>query len=463
MTDTNIKYAAQIEVRDVVQRREEISNLVKQARADNSLRPFYDFPGKTIHLPLIRIPTASLVYRMENRRTRVRQLGLIKKHGLAEGYFLKGEENDTAQRDQHQLLVDFTTRDMGGVKSISKVLQEEKKQREPLLITHEGVVVNGNRRLAAMRELCAHDAKTFEVFEYVDALVLPADVDHRTISKIEIKLQMTPDTRLSYSWVDEGLALREMRDNESMSLDELAALMKLDHPREVTAMIERVQEAENYLEDYLGRPADYEVIVDKNMGQHFKDVQAVLAGKKGKEGLEQELSRAVSYVIGGNPDSFQGRIYAYKQAFGEDVLPVLEALKVAFADEFMQAAADLAEEKVQAQDDDLDALFGPGVMDPFAEFVPLKKILLDRSKGPELAANVVDTVNELNLQKKGADREQAALRDATKANTTLAGIRLDTASPKTYQQIKAQLEGAQRRGERLLEELASRMKDTPGG
>ena len=65
---------------------------------------------------------------------------------------------------------------------IMKVLHGERKQTEPLLMTPDGIVINGNRRLAAMRELFQIDLSDYKSFQVVQVAILPSDA-----SEIELK------------------------------------------------------------------------------------------------------------------------------------------------------------------------------------------------------------------------------------------------------------------------------------
>ena len=90
---------------------------------------------------------------------------------------------------------------------------ETEEQREPLLITMNGVVVNGNRRLAAMRELFTERPGEFKHFSHVDCAVLPASITPHEMRETEVRLQMRPETKLPYGWIDGSIAIQEMIDS----------------------------------------------------------------------------------------------------------------------------------------------------------------------------------------------------------------------------------------------------------
>jgi hypothetical protein len=63
-------------------------------------------------------------------------------------------------------------------------LEREARQVEPLLVTAEGLVVNGNRRLAAMRALQLRDPVRYAGF---------AEVSHPTPRRVVMRIDLHPD------------------------------------------------------------------------------------------------------------------------------------------------------------------------------------------------------------------------------------------------------------------------------
>lgn len=81
---------------------------------------------------------------------------------------------------------------------------EEFGQIEPGLITREGVLVNGNTRCAALRGISK--ATSMRVG------VLPASCTWDDVNAVEVSLQLRPDKRRNYSYINHLLALEEQRD-----------------------------------------------------------------------------------------------------------------------------------------------------------------------------------------------------------------------------------------------------------
>ncbi|MFE7110792.1 transcriptional regulator [Streptomyces sp. NPDC057575] len=101
-------------------------------------------------------------------------------------YLLQAEPSDPSKRDKDfdelkQSLKDF-------------------RQNEPGLITREGVLVNGNTRAAALRELGVPDIRV---------AVLPDSCTWADINKVELSLQLRHDTRRPYSYINRLLTIDE--------------------------------------------------------------------------------------------------------------------------------------------------------------------------------------------------------------------------------------------------------------
>lgn len=100
--------------------------LIEQAtKASKETFPFYEYQNKRVDLPVIRLDINVPVYRMANYRTRTAQLKYVHDHGKTEDFFSAGQENDSAQQAQHDILVVFAKQ--GRAVSISPIFDELQK------------------------------------------------------------------------------------------------------------------------------------------------------------------------------------------------------------------------------------------------------------------------------------------------------------------------------------------------
>ncbi|MFC4374892.1 transcriptional regulator [Nocardia halotolerans] len=89
------------------------------------------------------------------------------------------------------------------------------KQNDPGLITRDGVIVNGNTRCAALHEIDPNSNMRVGV--------LPASCTWQDINDIEISLQLRPDRRRDYSYINRLLAIEEQRVHLNRELPVIAA------------------------------------------------------------------------------------------------------------------------------------------------------------------------------------------------------------------------------------------------
>jgi hypothetical protein len=199
-----------VKVLPVHVREQQIAQLVKDTDKHES---FHAYQNREHELPVIFVPLELPIYRMANYRTRTAQQSLVRREKKATDFFKQGQENEAAQQAQHDILVKFAeTGRKGSVTPIVDVLEIE-GQTQSILITSTGVVVNGNRRLAGMRDLYAKSANDHRSFSHVKCMVLPAGVTESEIVEIEIRLQMKQRTELDYDWINECVAIKELRDS----------------------------------------------------------------------------------------------------------------------------------------------------------------------------------------------------------------------------------------------------------
>ncbi len=430
-----------VQVRDLADRQHQIS---EKCDANPPLLPFHAYPGGAANLPVIELDIKIPVYRMENYRTKVRQLAYIRQNDLAPTFFSNGQEDQEAQRIQHAILVVFAESGKGdSVMAIKTALEKDAEQTEPLLLTREGVIVNGNRRLAAMRELFAEESGRYAKFCAVRAMILPAGITSDELRRIEVRLQMQPATLLPYDWAAEALAVRDLREREFSNTD-IATLMRLDRPTEVDVILDRLAEAEIYLSDYLGTPEAYDEVMDQQ--QQFIELQK---GIKSKSVEAKEISRQICHVLTKNSRALGNRAYQYKAAYGSKTEDVLERLA-----EELGVNIEVNEQELDTDDHGSDDVFGGAVaVDPAARFQPLKEILSDTDRSTELAEKIGEICDDIKELEAERNVGTAALRQAVKANTALTEISLDAADPTTLTGVKSQLESAVNRATSLLGEV----------
>ncbi|MDX8458391.1 ParB/RepB/Spo0J family partition protein [Mesorhizobium humile] len=381
---------------------------------------FYDFRSQKTKLKVIRVDINLPVYRMENFRTYTDQQEHIAKEKLDADYFLKGQELQTVQQQQHEILKRLSAKG-----PIIDVLEKD-GQREPILISSTGVVINGNRRLAALRELGT---------EYVDCMVLPADATADEIVDIEANLQAKPETKLDYDWIGDAQLINRLIHMGRSTKDVADRLNRGEN--DIKNALQALAEADIYLRDWAAAPGEYSRVRD-DAGQLFKDLPKLVAGK---DQALQQGSRAIAWSLFENRDKLPGRIYAFNPAIGK-------------------LAADVLERLSEELDVPITAGFEEGNGGGFAiDFGEENEVnytaLIDRLQADATKDEAVDTLVEacqaaIDAQA-GKNSTKAALKAITQAHSKLASVDVSTAAPNTRPGMLKQLES--------ISALVTKLKD----
>lgn len=183
------------------------------AQANNTGRTTFAirFRGSPLELVKIRVEIGFPRFRLANGRTRRKQEQYLADNPeLPRDLFADGA-SDAAQQAQQTILWEM------GQEANLETLLESEGQRDPLVLTYDGYVINGNRRLAILREI--------ENITHVDAVVLPADADAKDISALEMNLQMAEDGKAEYNWLDSLLTVEANISEVGFTEEEVAREM----------------------------------------------------------------------------------------------------------------------------------------------------------------------------------------------------------------------------------------------
>lgn len=380
---------------------------------------FYDFRDDRYELKVVRLPIDLPIYRMANFRTFTEQREYIVKNGLKKAYFASGQELESVQQLQHGLLAKLAVK--GHKESVVPVqdVLEDQGQREPLLISATGVVVNGNRRLAAMRELG---------WEHADFMVLPADATAADILDIEASLQGKPETRLEYDWIGDGELIDALVTAGRSTTQIAKKLHRSDS--DIKNVLQAITEADLYLKDWAKAEGEYSRVEDAE--QFFKDLPKQLAGKS--EELAQ-ASRVVAWILFDNKEDLPGRLYNYNPAFGRLSEDVLDRL----ADELgISTVVQPGDDEETPEDGDFD--IDVDEVDGEPSYEDLIEALREEDNREDTVPVIIDAAQAAIEFEKGQKSGEAALKALSQANGKMVSVDLSKASPATYGNIGKQLD-----------------------
>jgi hypothetical protein len=208
--------------------------------------------------PVVTLPSELLVYRVDNGRL-ITDLHEALGDGEALAELHRQEDQPATQQRLHDLLI-AKARDPRG--PILAELERQSVQTDPLLVDARGVVVNGNRRLSAMRVLVARDPERYAHLAAPLVVVLPAGLEREELEFIEVALQLAPETKLAYTWLDRRLKLREQRDSLHVSTDWILEAYRLEDEQQLMRELGELDLVEDCLSHFLGTPAGYSGVED---------------------------------------------------------------------------------------------------------------------------------------------------------------------------------------------------------
>lgn len=422
---------------------ERIEIIANQVAASTKVYEEHDlYDGKVAELRMVMLPIDVPLYRMANGRTATAQLAYIREHGVDGEFFSEGEDDQESQQAQHEILKTFADQKSDSVQSISAVLQRD-GQQQPLLISPNGVVVNGNRRLAAMRELHDSAGAGKSQFGHVLCAVLPP-LTKREVLDFEMKLQMAPNTKLPYHWIDECLVVENQLKLGSTE-QQVATLLRKKKP-DVKKLRGALAAVRAYLTEWKKEPDNYG-LVDKSQ-QFFGDLYEQT---KSKKGVELEASRMIAWLIldERQKETVRGRLYDHKKLMGPNAGRVAAALNKRF---------ELSEPTVSSDEPafEFEAAGGPQQPNDFAA-------LLTAGSDPELRAEmsavIIEIGKNLDEEAKISQKGVVALRTIESINTRISEVDLTDADAETFGPIISQLDAIMRRA-KLLRQAADQKSRT---
>lgn len=407
---------ARIERIDYIERRIDDSNPKRTHR-------FFEYQNRHHELPLISLPIDLPIYRMDNNRTLTRQHTFIKQNEKNSDFFSAGQENEEVQQVQNDILLTFAKKGIeGSITPIIDVLKTD-FQKEPLILTYDGVVVNGNRRLSAMRYLYSEINK--QDFEYVECAILPKNATEDEIKDIEARLQNQPETKLGYGWIIDAMVARDVMERKG--IDKAPDLLKIS-PTAIKEKVFSLQLVDEYLARWLEDAENYDVVEDGE--QWFSDLAKKI---KSKDVGEKEITKTIAYLLAEKSVLLEGRLYNYNNAIGK------------FLPEIAKKLASKKEVSLEVIEDNPDSLFSGSELGATFSYDPLIKAIEEiHSEGNDedienLVFDIRDIYEETKEKNDDKSKGEYAKNNIAKAHTILRSINISEANPSTYNIIQSQL------------------------
>lgn len=345
------------------------------------------FRGTLSDYKIFKVSIEMPVYRLSNGRTIARQREYVVRKKVASDFFIKDPESIEALDAQHELLCDLA-KDEG---LLNYFKQPQTVQDEPIIIDDNGYIINGNRRICAMRMLLESNNKQYAKYEYVRVIILP-DCSEDDIIRLEARLQTQPDIKADYSWIAEALLYKNQMDLYGYDYNRLARIHGKDKT-EIQTLNDIVEYADEYLSS-RGKPDQYSLI-EKNR-EAFTQLRRYR--KNFSKTQDKDIFKELVYSFIDNPADAPGRIYQTVKEIADN----LATLKSDLTSEFEITPIEKKEEEHEKED---YSILTPVIPDPIKiEETAADEGIIDfiktTKKPQELREAVIATIDLAKRKKK---------------------------------------------------------------
>jgi len=224
----------------------------------------YEIAGKRVSLDVIRLPSNLLYYNIGNGRFAAE----LHEFEASEGCTLKPEKPKDALKIEDLLLKDKTKTERTEwlKKDLARV-----GQLYPATITHDGYIINGNRRAAILNQLFKEtgDPK----YSFLETVRLPPDVSSKDLWRFEAGFQLAVELKADYGPVNELLKIKEGKEC-GLQLQEIALILGGDNTVDKVKQKLRVLTlVEDYLR-YFGQDNRYSNV--ERRVEHFHNLDNIV-------------------------------------------------------------------------------------------------------------------------------------------------------------------------------------------
>lgn len=232
---------------------------------------------------IFRVPVEYLVLNADNRRFRAERLRWEEELGRE----LDPIASEADERSIMSILLDDDCRIaddevVGKESKESKALVSDwnvRGQEQPLWIRPDGYVINGNRRLAALKRLAVEHGTATGSYKYVEVIILALDdIDDDELFEMEAREQLTEGLKVRYGDLNLLLTLKEAAERQGVawtddaSIEEVAAQIQDlvgNNPSYAAVQLRAIRYMDEYLE-YTGEPGRYQRMIGQV--ERFRDI-----------------------------------------------------------------------------------------------------------------------------------------------------------------------------------------------
>lgn len=386
---------------------------IEAAERDRGPTSDVPFRGKPLSLRRIRIETDFPLYRIQSGRTHRAQGAYLDRHPQIPRDFFSDPEDPKVQQAQHEILLSMIEE-----KDLSTDLRQ-RGQLAPIVLTKDGYVVDGNRRLSALRQ---------RKEDYVSAVVLPPDAQSHEIYETEIELQMQRETKAPYNWIDEALHIEYGINELGEKPEQLAQRMRLK-TEEINRKLAKLALVREYLV-CLGEEEKYHKVPTAGGGfmeQAFEDMVIRFSSPalKRKRDSEKRLIKEACFQAIRGEAGYQ-EIRNIIKHFSKNSAKVMHKLRerISVPKTVGPLSKPLLKTRQTSAKDPLRAIAAAAAQEPDSTIEELADVVRDQEK----ASVILDVVDEMEAEEKESKRQQQPLHRIERAISDLKQLTLGEAT-----------------------------------
>lgn len=413
-------------------------------RAANRTTFGVPFRQRQVELVKIEVPIEFPLYNVQSGRTHLKQTEWIEQNNKPKDFFADPED-DEVQRVQHELLLALIDE-----QGLAQDLQR-RDQLNPIVLSHDGFIVDGNRRIAALR--AKGDV------ENAVAVVLPSDTTRSEAFETELELQMARETRAEYNWIDQALHIRYGVRDLGEQVDEVARRMNVPQA-DIEAILQRLALVDQYLE-WLGTPEAYHRVPPESE-QSFIEL-AQRDGRTQFRSLPAPLRRAYRLGCFGVIQSEDGG-YMDVRRVADSIRSHPTEVASRARDRLPEALADPLDDSVDAppgstnEGDVLAQLASAEGQETVTAGAEVLNIVADHEDARHSTPILIDIARELDEEQRDAQTHLEPLRKVERALRLLRDVRIG-AETRRLDDVAARLNEVITEAERLAGEVGHHSSD----
>jgi hypothetical protein len=266
-----------------------VEERLRQALKENGEKLTVEWRGQPSHLSVISVPTELLYYNPDTHRIRAQRT-----LDPARDALLGSDPWGSVGQDYLEKLLRSQPSDPDKVDPEFEALRDsidDFGQQHPGLITRSGILVNGNTRCAALRELGVR---------HIRVAVLPPDTTRQDISTVELSLQLRRENKRDYSYINQLIAIEEQlaegRRPEDIAREFHTRTSTLEKDRWVYSVIQEAIDRSRVDTGEQLRLVDFEDHQEKLRELHRAYVQEATTNRDSAEALKE--ARLAMIVLG---------------------------------------------------------------------------------------------------------------------------------------------------------------------